>query len=307
MFSSFLDPTIEGYVTVSENDGIWTMTEGGNDLLTLTEVDNNLSSLSGNDTNDNSFLSLSDSSVSNQLSSNKIIEVLKPNQSITANFITNDAGDLILDMDSSPPVNVTESFGFCEGEGEGSGSYPSVEKIAQENNTQLGKDQPPSTCHTNPNWLNDLKRVLKSDIMENCSKKVRDAVNSNEKIDDVKERREVRNMILNFLVDRIVEIFGGVSRPGIDKVREIVVELKFIYPSMFKDDEESTGYGFGGTKGGRALANHILDRVRVKDGMSLSTKKRDGEDNNPAQQAAKKGKVKLIYGKSKVSFWLLNV
>ena len=146
MFSSFLDPTIEGYVTVSENDGIWTMTEMGNNLLTLTEVDNNLSSLSGNDTNDNSFLTLSDSSVSNQLSSNKIIEVLKPNQSITANFITNDAGDLILDMDSSPPVNVTESFGFCEGEG--SGSSPSVEKIAQENNTQLRKDQPPSTCHT---------------------------------------------------------------------------------------------------------------------------------------------------------------
>ena len=60
------------------------------------------------------------------------------------------------------------------------------------------------------------------------------------------------------LVNKLVEIFGGVSRPALKSVRKLVDELKFVYPNMFKE-EIGTGYGLGGFQGPDGFASQVLD------------------------------------------------
>lgn len=152
-----------------------------------------------------------------------------------------------------------------------------------------------SSAHTNPQWLKNLKLNFKTDIIDKCAINVQEAVKNNSRISQIRECRDIRNAIINTTVNRIVEIFGGVSRPKIKEVREIVVEMQFVYPAMFREDVGS-GYGFGGSKGVDGLANQMMDRIRSRDGL--------GCEKNPIQDTEtdgnilppKKGKKKLIYG-----------
>ena len=176
---------------------------------------------------------------------------------------------------------------------------------ARNNNKNLPS---PSSAHTNPDWLKQLKKQFVSEVIEKCALKVRDAVANNSKIVDIKERRSVRNDIINAAVDRVIEIFGGVSRPRIGEMREIVSEMQYIYPKMFKeeddDDVSGTGYGFGGFKGINGLANQMLDRVRSRDKqLSGSKKALDKGAETDGTGLIKKGKKKLIYGVNNVKWF----
>ena len=148
---------------------------------------------------------------------------------------------------------------------------------------------------TNPDWLQKLKKSLKADIIDKCALNVREAIGGNKTIEDIRERRQIRNNIINTVVGQIVVIFGGIARPGIGDVRKIVTELQFIYPAMFKEEGVGSGYGFGGTKGVDGLANQMLDRIRDRDSGGA---KKPGEKTvgNDGIETPKRVKRKLIFG-----------
>ena len=128
--------------------------------------------------------------------------------------------------------------------------------------------------------------------------KVQDAVENNLDIKDAREIKAVRNEIMNTVVGRVVKIFGGVSRPRISEMRELTVEMQFIYPAMFRDDDTRTGYGLGGTRGNDGLAAHLLDRIRKVDNLSKTggPKEAVAEGSGAEFAPKRKGKRKLIYG-----------
>jgi hypothetical protein len=159
--------------------------------------------------------------------------------------------------------------------------------------------------YSNPDWLKDLKRGFLKEIIEPCSKAVKNAVDQNDKIENVAEKRAVRLEIKNSLVKVLIRTFGGVSRPHIKEVRQLVVELQFIYPAMFRDDE-SQGYGFGGVKGGEGFASQVLDAVCKKDGLNAKKLKTGEGLNIPGSNGTgvnkKTKRNKEIYGISKARF-----
>ena len=77
--------------------------------------------------------------------------------------------------------------------------------------------------------------------------------------------KEIRGSIMSEVVTYLHNIFAGVGRPGIGKVREIVAEMGYHYPAMFKYNTGVMGYGLGGNKGLSGLANHMLDALRRRD------------------------------------------
>ena len=152
-----------------------------------------------------------------------------------------------------------------------------------------------STAHTNPEWLKELKRNFKSDVIEKCSRDVQDAVENNTKLKNKRTKKEVRNSLINQTVSCLLDIFGGFDKPGVAEIRQIVSEMEFQYPAMFKEDD-GLGYGLGGNKGNSGLANSILERFRTR-GSEL--KKKTLFDNNEGVEEPvekKKGKKKSIYG-----------
>lgn len=157
-----------------------------------------------------------------------------------------------------------------------------------------------SSAHSNPDWLKNMKRDFKTEIISKCSMKVREAIENKLKIEDIRERKSVRNEIINTLVAAVSRIFGGVSRPRISEIRQLVVELQILYPAMFKEEDSGSGYGFGGVKGNDGLDQHIMDRLRKVDRENQT---KAGGSKEPVAEgvavivAKKKGKRKLIYGK----------
>ena len=155
-----------------------------------------------------------------------------------------------------------------------------------------------STPHTNPDWLKDIKKNFKSAVIEKCSQKVQDAVENNTKISDIRTKKEVRNSIINETVSCLLDIFGGVGKPGVAQMRELVSEMGFHYPALFKEDDTGFGYGLGGSKGISGLANQMLDRFRSR---NVEAKKKplldDEEIVLDVATDKKKGKKKLIYGR----------
>ena len=235
--------------------------------------------------------------------------IIQETDLMSMNLLSNETGDLLIKDKSSVVIenlNPSVDIYFSENDEMPSSSHDKggqdTDVAAANLSLSTVKEDQTMSCsssHMNPNWLKDLKLNLKSEIIDKCAVKVSDAVSANAFIEDVKERREIRNMIINAVVDRIILVFGGVSRPLIREVRQLVVELQFIYPAMFKEDS-STGYGFGGRKGGDALAHHLLDRVRAKDGISSKAVSESvGADDSALQIKPKKGKRKLVYGKYK--------
>ena len=93
--------------------------------------------------------------------------------------------------------------------------------------------------------------------------KVREAVDSNEVITDARRAKEIRSSIIAEVIDHLLKTFGGVGRPKISEIREIVNEMGFHYPAMFKEDRAMSGYGLGGKVGLGGLANQMLDTVNL--------------------------------------------
>ena len=179
-------------------------------------------------------------------------------------------------------------------------SEGSDEKVVEQKECEKKRSR-----HSNPDWLRDLKRGFLKEIIEPCSKAVRNAVDKNERIENAAEKRSVRLEIKNSLVKCLIQTFGGVSRPHIKEVREVVVELQFIYPAMFREDE-TQGYGFGGVKGGEGFASQVLDAVCKKDGLAAK-KLKTGEGMNITGSIGTGGnnktkRTKEIYGISKARF-----
>merc|ERR1719318_122757 len=112
------------------------------------------------------------------------------------------------------------------------------------------------------NWLKEFKKNFMRDIIEKSSYNVRAAVENNSIIKSIRERRDIRNMIINATVMRLKEIFEGESIPRLKEIREIAGEMEFIYPAMFRN--AGNGYGLGGSRGADGLASHIADRIQKR-------------------------------------------
>ena len=152
-----------------------------------------------------------------------------------------------------------------------------------------------SSPHLFPNWLKHLTHNFYSIVVETSSKKVRDAVDSNHKFENMKEMRDVRLALIHAALDHIRSTLGGVRNPKKEEMQDVVVELRCVYPAMFKDENGAKGYGLGGNKGSEGLALQMLDIYRGKDGDRKKEKTED-EDGNPVPNK-KMGKRKLRYGK----------
>ena len=111
-------------------------------------------------------------------------------------------------------------------------------------------------------------------------------------IEDERERLEAKRTIISTVVKHLIKIFGGVGVPKITEAREIMTELQFVYPAMFKD-ESVKGYGLGGDKGPDGLALQMLDIFRNRVGGNRSKKSLETDGEKPDK---KKGKRKYRYG-----------
>ena len=115
------------------------------------------------------------------------------------------------------------------------------------------------------------------------------------------KKKEVRKEIIDATLQHILEIFGGVNRPLIAEMREIVFEMSFQYPALFKEDD-TVGYGLGGSKGVSGLANQMLDKFRKKQLATRTIGSANHEGADVVMPAPRpKGKKTLLYGNFK--FW----
>ena len=112
-----------------------------------------------------------------------------------------------------------------------------------------------------------MKGNYKGIIEDKLSKVAKDAINTNEDIQDVRRRRNVRNEIINTVVEHLVCIYRNVGNPVLGITRQIVTVMGHSYPSLFQDKGDRTneplGYGLGGSQGIKQLPQHLLDRVRA--------------------------------------------
>ena len=153
-----------------------------------------------------------------------------------------------------------------------------------------------STRFLNKDWLKNLKNNYHELVIDQCSRKVKDAVEGNSKFESLKETRDIRLAVIQATIDHIHSVFGGVGNPLLREMREIAAEMGVVYPAMFKDDIAGGGYGLGGTRGNAGLAGQMLDMLR---GRAGSRKRKDDDNDEPEVNPVKKGKRKLRYGKPK--------
>ena len=91
------------------------------------------------------------------------------------------------------------------------------EHIASEHpdwKNELLKKGRSKSSHSNPNWLHELQSEYKKIIIEDCSRRARDAVDRNEKISDCTEWNEIFNHIVNTTVKHLEDVHGGVRVPS---------------------------------------------------------------------------------------------
>ena len=152
-----------------------------------------------------------------------------------------------------------------------------------------------STSHTQPNWLNHLKKNMKTEIIDQCSSRTRQSVEDNEYIVNDYDFKKVKAEIISMLMDKIRKVFGGVGKPALDDWRELVIQLGYEYPTMFRDygDEESGRRRVDSVK---RLGLKLCDNYREKlyrERKSNLAKLPVGEDDNVECI----GKKKRVYGK----------
>ena len=133
----------------------------------------------------------------------------------------------------------------------------------------------------------------------------KDAINTNEDIQDVRRRRNVRNEIINTVVEHLVCIYRNVGNPVIGITRQIVTVMGHSYPSLFQDKGDRTneplGYGLGGSQGIKQLPQHLLDRVRAILGKCRNQE--GSSEDVEYETPRKKGKKKKVYGVDNSKFY----
>ena len=157
---------------------------------------------------------------------------------------------------------------------------------------EIDKGTVVSTRFLNRDWLKILKNNYRGLVIDQCSRKVRDAVEENVKFENLKEIRDIRLSVIQATIDHIHGVFGGVGKPFLWEMREVASEMGVVYPAMFKDEIAGGGYGLGGTRGNAGLANHMLDMLRGRDGSRKKKVDDDGEPEVPPAKKGKKGKRK---------------
>ena len=103
------------------------------------------------------------------------------------------------------------------------------------------------TVHTKPDWRENLTKNFMTLIISKCSLRTREAVESNENIQDSKLRKATENEIINTTISHLETVFGGVCAPRLSDCREIALKLTHVYPGMFNvvgsSNEELVSYG----------------------------------------------------------------
>ena len=189
---------------------------------------------------------------------------------------------------SDPPSN------FPEGPDVGDSS-----ELGPSSSTPHSKSSKKNTVHTNPSWLQDLVGDFKSNVIDKCSKKVKDAVKANANIQDCRKRKETYDQIINTVVDQLETIFGGVGVPRLPDMREVARELSLVYPAMFHDKQAVTHQSpvdslkpRGQVLSLNSIAQIIIDRFRKR-----AMKQRQSEGNDIVHESnPKRGRKKLEYG-----------
>ena len=170
------------------------------------------------------------------------------------------------------------------------------------------KGNPASSSHLNPDWLSSLKKHFREEIIDPCSQEVRRAVENNKSFDksELKLKREVRMSIKSSLVKKLVGLFGGITRPSLTVIKELVGELKNIYPAMFRD-EETSGWGLGGVNGNNAFAKQVKDAICKIDGLSSAARRKTLLLSGEEGEVIPSNKKKTVYGVSKFKYYVENV
>ena len=165
------------------------------------------------------------------------------------------------------------------------------------NAASSSKKSKSGNIHSNANWLSVLRSSFNDSVIQNCSRRTRDAAKNNEKIEDAGDRRSVFSEIVNETV-KYLRTFFGEETPKKRQAEEVVHILASTYPALFQDDGSSTtapqfsGYGLGGVRGLKGLADSICDKYRDK----ARKKKKNEDDVDEEMEPKKKGKKKEVYG-----------
>merc|ERR1719318_1478657 len=105
--------------------------------------------------------------------------------------------------------NIPETFALHSDLAENIG-HSFSDKYLEIRDSNQDSDAPLEKVAPSPaNWLKEFKKNFMRDIIEKSSYNVRAAVENNSIIKSVKERRDIRNMIINATVMRLKEIFEG--------------------------------------------------------------------------------------------------
>ena len=167
--------------------------------------------------------------------------------------------------------------------------------------SRLQNDSNPNTdnepnIHQNPNWLKDLKRNFKEEIIDKCSARTISAVNENEYISEPKEFLRVKNEIVNTVLDKLKKVHGSVGKPGKSVMKEMMLKLIKIYPNMFDECDEPSKRQVPGLERQAAL---MCDRYREQLKRAHDAKVKAGlvdgevEDSSSHQKGKKE---KNVYG-----------
>ena len=167
------------------------------------------------------------------------------------------------------------------------------------------------SVHINPEWKDNFRTNFTAIVTHNCSTVTRNAIDTNEKIEDVRKLKKVRKEVVDIVVDHLLDIHGTVSNPRLKDMRIVAIILGDKYPSMFRDngvsDASKLGYGLGGSRGLQQLPEHLVDKVRhlqsKKRKVEESSSKNLTEDESESSSAAKKGKKPLVYGVDNRKFY----
>jgi len=155
-----------------------------------------------------------------------------------------------------------------------------------------------SSPHTNPNWLKDLTSNFLAVVVDKCSTRVKQAIETNEVIEDLSEHKLVWNEILNTTVVHLMDIFGEISVPRKQDMREVGATLCALYPRMFRESNPTSASGFEPSKKVLSLndlASNIIDRFRSKTKKKRPIKT-EGDGEPVQEKLARLGKPKIIYG-----------
>ena len=115
-------------------------------------------------------------------------------------------------------------------------------KVTEGQNVDSTKKTRKATQHTVPDWLENLIKNFDSDVVGECSSMTRNAVERNEKIQNVKDYRKVRTELINTVLSKLSLIFNLENQPDNKDMKLLAHKMSHVYPAMFNylDDGKSS-------------------------------------------------------------------